>query len=919
MSLNTYNHNGLLQISEQVFNKLLAKNFYDANLVAVNGKVPDNEFVTFCPIPGVAGDSIKIYLRTGKPSALFETHDGTNLLTLTVPLLGIGIFTKTAAGVVTRQPINQLFSIIIEDVALAVRDKKPMSPADGQVLAFDFSKVTPNGVGFHLIFLNATDNDVGGTVNIDGGDATGVLSNYFTTHGIPVTVAMLQQLVVTFVKSPEFTSRATFPISTGGSQADLSKLSLFMFDNDGEGGLDFFLDDGPQAGPPTEGGDTIPAAILPPPYGFTLGIEKEVILDLVTTMQNDGDYYVQSLPPDPTNPLAMMVVPAAGTSTFPLLSGPNALAISAPVGGKAQVVLAAKAVSPHTRAHITNISTGAAISFTASAAGTATFNVPGSAGDEFVLAIDAISSSKSSDTVIWRPKLTFEDGDFRGDFHFYEYMDVPPDLEGNGWIKLTAAVDWAQQFGLLLNVSDSGADLDVPLLEALAILFPIVVGGLFQGIINEITDSVANPLGYEINQNTGGAVGAVQSGINQQFKAALPSDLLLFLEDGRIYNNGLGLSGYADAGIVMSTTNPDGTIVGAGRRTAPVKGGEFVATAGDYFTDVLQFNWTAPGSNSITLLGGGRGPAALSTNGGNATDFWTSSLDEAPPSNAFTVLQSTLNRGQDLMLWVPFSDGTAKVFIEWPSDSDDLRFTWISYQQRVTRSIKLVNNIKQIVVGGGGSATGLVSLQLFAYQGTVDLQAIKFFLTRETWASGSEKWTWDGHDLVTDNPSIPGASLALDGLNHKLTVDYNQWANPAVANLPWVHTLAYTATDVFGRTMSAQIVLEFVPGNLQVNPILGSNPLLPLNEAGPDPAPDFTNLVSVLRDSLAAVQSNPAATAALGAMLNSALQRSNSTVAGILAGGGQITTGVNGFGGINIRGGSGFQNSGSGLINLLRS
>jgi hypothetical protein len=243
------------------------------------------------------------------------------------------------------------------------------------------------------------------------------------------------------------------------------------------------------------------------------------------------------------------------------------------------------------------------------------------------------------------------------------------------------------------------------------------------------------------------------------------------------------------------------------------------------------------------------------------------------------------------MLWVSFMDGMVKVLIEWPSDSGDLRFTWVSYQGRITKSVKLVNKIKQITVGGGTSRTGYASLQLFAYKGTVDLETIKFFLKPETWACGSEKWTWDGRDLVTDDPSIPGATVTLDPVNRKVSVDYNQWAYPAVANLPWVHTLAFTGTDAFGRMMGAQITLEFLPGSFQVNPILGSNPL-PTNEAGPDPAPDLANLVNVIRDSLGAVQSDTNATLVLGAMLNSALQRANPNLAAVLNGGRQISGGL---------------------------
>src|SRR5262245_53260072 len=103
MTLDTFGYNGVFELNDGVVNRLLAAQVYENNLVLTNGQVTNADFLAPIEFPQGDGSTIRVYMLTGRPEVSFQGHDGSNKITLFVPLFGLGVFKSLGD---TTQPVD---------------------------------------------------------------------------------------------------------------------------------------------------------------------------------------------------------------------------------------------------------------------------------------------------------------------------------------------------------------------------------------------------------------------------------------------------------------------------------------------------------------------------------------------------------------------------------------------------------------------------------------------------------------------------------------------------------------------------------------------------------------------------------------------------------------------------------------------
>src|SRR5262249_40406404 len=90
MSLDLFGYNGVFELDQDVVNEVLSTFLYEQHLVPINGQVTDGDFFS---VPVTLTDrEVHIYFELAAPYVHVQTNDGTNLVTLHIPLSKFAIF-----------------------------------------------------------------------------------------------------------------------------------------------------------------------------------------------------------------------------------------------------------------------------------------------------------------------------------------------------------------------------------------------------------------------------------------------------------------------------------------------------------------------------------------------------------------------------------------------------------------------------------------------------------------------------------------------------------------------------------------------------------------------------------------------------------------------------------------------------------
>jgi len=880
MPIDLFGYNGVFEFDQNVVSKLLATYLYEQHLVAPGDKVSDGDFI-LAKAPIKDGE-IHLYLELARPFLHIQTADGTNLVTLHVPFSQVGVFLLLQNGVPIRLQLpfqsGQLLAFVLFDVPIQKTDSG---------LSIDLSGLTGENVGIQTIWIKPGPTGVGAAMLtdspahvphfLDDAEIENMLLN-------AVSAKVLRNQLANFLKTGVI-GPTSVPISPGGTESALRSWDLLLFgnandrdstDQPGDAGADLLLfqDGNTGRGVRTDAGQTLPPALETPPYAWTVSLRASVLLDDIRQALDNGLYYVQGgVENTPDNPLGYLVVPATGSRGYTLPTGAGKITVAAPQNGQAQVTIAGGGLTPHSRARLRNLDRSIESGFTADGGGGATLSIRADPGERLALTIDAISLPSDSSKVISRPQITFGDGEIAASFHFYYYLKTWCDIESDVSVRLALYADRTKSWSIGVRVIDANAS-GPWWAYVVAWLGPGLIGqGVFPPILVGLVPTIMHALAQSF---IGGNIGTLGSALTDHISAPSPENVVMVLDQVDVYPTGVQLSGRADSGEILAydrsvafSTQP-GVVLSA-PPPSPV---------------YMSFDWK-PDFGTISVTSANR--CAVITDDASKAFWEKGGYDDIPTDDAFTRDPFSLKAGDTVMVWVEIDGGQAKVLFERPLlDLLPISITWIVLQQRVGRSVKLVNNLAAGLVGGEEGLA--LELEILRWDGTISLSTQKFFLSDDTQAVGDEQWFWD-EQAVTDMGLIfPGGSITLDPAQRQLIVHLDQSGLPDQQNIPVTHWVRFHGTDVFGLTLEAKILVwtppkMLLPRPIALNPPLGPGFIDPLG--GDRPAFDRTQLVGALIDLLATrigpIEAQSLARSVANALAMGAATLDGAGAAGVLA------------------------------------
>lgn len=576
----------------------------------------------------------------------------------------------------------------------------------------------------------------------------------------------------------------------------------------------------------TDATNTIPQGPTPP-YSFALSLGEASLLTYCEEVLDGCGYYTQSGTVNTAaNPYGYMVVSSTGKTvnyTLPARPGGKATTVTlgAPANGQVTLTIPGGGLSAHSRAQLKNLDTGDVVSFEADGGGAATVLVPGAAGHRLAVAVEAVSSTDPA-TLVWRPKITLDNGHIQFAFHYYHYVEHWCNAEGDGWVNVGLKVDRTEAFRIQPYVIGTGIDLPW-WAHVLGFLADLVTGGLANVVVMSI---LVETLGPQIVTNLVGS--KLESVLESQLKFPTPGAgrLALFLEDIAIYATGFILSGYADTGMVLHY----------GRRAVKVgaKASTLLGSGGNCLTLHLEPSTAGNSANVSTFF-----PCSLASIVDPVPAFWSAGYEEGVAAQYGTSAVD-IQAGQPALLWIQHASGYAKVLLAFDSATSMLSATWVLYQQRVMPSVQIDNHITATTVSSVDMTIAVACT--YRYSGWLELDAIKFFRTPITREAGLERWTWDGMEIPqSGSVTQPGVMVSWDTKADRILVDVDQSgiakqtpSGQVGLYVPQQHVVTYDGTDAFGAKMSAQLNLNLPAGTCDSKRLLYDVTVWP-NEILPDP------------------------------------------------------------------------------------
>lgn len=868
MSFNSFGYDGVLEASEPLINKLLGSEFYEHNLVKKGGAIANDDFYILSL--GNNGTGLTVYLLLGKPVLTFTGADATNQLSILVRLYNLSIYANDGA---TSTPLYHIDGGFYPGIL--VKSVKLLKTTGG--LTIDLSAVNEQSLEFDGFVFKEWPDHVGGVAGpgIPAGD--NYIDQLLKTANVQLTAADLKKAIVAGLKG-DLLKKTTIPLDLSLPVSSISEWDLKTYDsaasNPGSNALNagasLLLYEAQGKGQGVQGNatDTIPDSAFGPRFSWTAALRADVLLTEINSLLDRGLFPTQNSGArnTTTNPFGFMVVPAAAPQSFSISGGTNNVKIDPPSGATVKVTISTGGMSPNGRATLKVEGSGTSQNFTANGDGSAEITINAAAGDRLTLTVYAISLSGDSSIVIWRPKLSFVNGGIKAAFHYYVYIDNMCDAEGDGWaiIKLTA--DRTQAFAPGFEAGDS--DFDYPWWAYFAAWFgPALILGPIGSIIIEsllptvFKDLIKDAIDFSSKLKNLGELDKIA-------KAPSFSGAALFLDYIDATESGLVFAGFADSGQILSY----------GRTTAISTNGTKILQSASVDTLAMPsfysvLDWQ-PGLGSVSIKARGGNARVITDN--PAEQFWNANYDELRDLNS-SQTTADLASGSSALMIIDDNFMLCKILLErFPNDGDTpnttILVTWIAYQKRISQSVRLKNNIKTTLLSSYESV--VLKRSFYSYQGSLDLDTAKFFLSADTEMAGQEVWKWNGQTITNGVITFPGGTISIIPGAHSLWFDINQNTLSDLTGAIFYHQIEFSGTDVFGRTQTATINLSLPamllsakkisgidPGATwkdhwgpYINPVRDFNPAIILNAAAllqevlPDP--EFSGIIRTLGDAL---------------------------------------------------------------------
>ena len=802
MSFDSFGYNGAIELSQELVHRIVASELYERNLVVENGTLANEDMVPV-PVDLGGGISITAYLLLGRPEVELTDHDGNNGLDLTIPMFGVGLFQRESG----RSPVQQIDTGLVGGgftIGVKVHDIR-VAGAGGS-LSLDLTRVTDKSIEIVDFLFAEKPTHVGGIATLAGTLADKDLDALLAGAGVTLTAANLRGAIAAAVTSGKIPVKP-FPINPANDHPELGQWDLMAFDGPGAGAvIELYDAAGQQQGVRTDGHDVIPNG-PPPRYGWAGELRADIVIGLFDAALDKADYFKQvSGLNTSTNALGFMVVPSNDKRTYSLPGHVDCVTVNAPDKGNVNIEVIA-GLGGLSRGRIRLLGPDTDTSFRADDKGSFTTSVKASAGDRLAMIVDAVPLPGHPDALLWRPKLSLQDGNVRFDFHYWKDWLCDLDFEGDGMIVAELRADRTAPFKLSAKVMDS--DLEMPLWlwavgffgGAAVPLLDWVVGAviaetLIVTVLKDYAIGEVNP-----QEAVDGKIGAFNDNLPQ---ISVPN-AALFLDDVLVSSDGLLLAGRADAGRFTAS----------GRLAVPSLSNGVVAWGKDFHG---AFDWE-PSASAIEVKA--RGFSAVAE-GDAPSNFWAVNFDDIPHLPFAAQVTHNLGPGESVTFFVDNPETIGKVLLERPIDPEtriagQVIVTWIAYRKRVAVRARIVNEVQAIRVGGSESLTLIIDE--YRYSGELTLDLTKFFLSNDTADAGLEHWFWDGAEVTAGGIAFSGGSVSLRPYDHALWVEIDQSGYPATELGPNFHTIRFTGTDVFGRKVDITYLLQVPPRTLRPKPI----------------------------------------------------------------------------------------------------
>jgi hypothetical protein len=806
MSFNTFGYNGVFELCKPVIDRLLAQ-VYERNLVKEKGVVRNDEFVQV-NLPEKQGVKLTLYLKLGRPSASFDpAATQENRVDLELPV-ELALFSGTLTAGLWKWKKLSLFALVADLSHLILRlealaFKKGSRPDGTSVLQPELDTITGQQIKiYHPSPKTELDNKL--------------LDTVLQAVGAPLTAAGLKDEIVKQLKSGALKNADIEIPSAGATMQPLQSWDFRLLSKKRPGAsydsFDLLLY-GPGnlgQGVYAQAMHTIPTGASPS-YSFALSMRGDVFLQYLNAMLDQKGYYKQGGTLNtPANPYGYMVVSPSSDAKYklphPYQGGAGKqVTLSAPKGGQVTLTIPAGGLSANCRATLRNEDTGGTVDFEAGGNGEATISISAAAGARLSVTVRGVSAQSDSDAIIFRPKLSLHDGKLRLDFDYYYIIDNWCDASGDGYAEIAISADPEQAFSF--KVQTLASSVSVPWwADVLAFLAGLLVGWITAGPVGGVLGGFIGLILMEaIGPSVlGGIVGEkLDKELQDKLKFPAPGGgkLALFLEQVTLYQNGVVLAGYADAGIIVHygrtafDVKPQGVIkLGAGAESFSLH----ITANSSTGSATAQCYW----------------PLAATTAAGAPKSFLEGRYEDG---EALTFSKSPVNLadGKPAVLWAQTDEGLAKLLVIWDAGSNRARVSWVFFRKRVKAGVSIKNKVVATVAG----ATNMVIAYRLChtYDGYLELDPVKYFRTTISRDAGLEKWTWNGQEIpVGGTLTAPGFSIGWDAKTDRIIVSANQVGlvpalptatTPGLPALyvPQEHEIEYQGEDVFGTTGSAKV------------------------------------------------------------------------------------------------------------------
>ncbi|MBL8621515.1 MAG: hypothetical protein JNK64_09435 [Myxococcales bacterium] len=433
---------------------------------------------------------------------------------------------------------------------------------------------------------------------------------------------------------------------------------------------------------------------------------------------------------------------------------------------------------------------------TLDADGRAVVHFAAAIGDPVTVSLDGFVKKFAATTVTFRPgaPATCADGGLECELiGLVEQPAVNEQIRAR--ILLPMVADRGQAMGLAFGTPElrevhASHGLEAILWFTGDAFYSTLGAGLLAGLYSRILTPMINRFAD---------LGAVVSGFG--LAPSLPSipGAAVFLDEVLVTRDGMALAGRADAGMVRL----------AGRTQVALADVSSYVFAGNGVYHVADWSTAHDGAVELRLRGHGQ------VLGADAATFWRATYDHAVQAH-YADAVTRLQPGDATTLVVAGPSDLMKVLVERGAGDDaaTLTLTWIAWQARVAREVRLEVDAHHAVASTGHFA-GMDAREL-RHEGRVWPVAQRFFLGA---TPRQERWRWDGIELTHGvDQGIPGGWVRLDAVTRQLRYRIDTTAADP-GSLPVAHRVEFSGRDLLERDFAASLVVLTPP--ILLTPVRG--------------------------------------------------------------------------------------------------